>query len=283
MPRVKRGTAARARQGPHPAAASRGGVMSGGRDTRAPGGHRPVMLREVLTVLEPRDGGTQVRITHAWDGPRWPLIGGLAAELTAVRRDQRSERRGLDPSCGRARASAHEHGHAGHEQHRRPHGADVDRAEAGGARDDGVEERAVHAVDDAEALGRAKEASTERTDERGIEQHDAAEELGPPHRGEVVQVAAQRMADAINRFRFGFQIGYQLVNEMRPPFSRRIARIGPDGINERDAEFLAQRSEERSVTRCGKTVRVREVKRAPRRNLSPRCRRRTAGRRGSPG
>jgi uncharacterized membrane protein len=26
----------------------------------------------------PREGGTQVRITHAWDGPRWPLIGSVA-------------------------------------------------------------------------------------------------------------------------------------------------------------------------------------------------------------
>lgn len=25
-----------------------------------------------------RDGGTHVCITHAWDGPRWPLIGGMA-------------------------------------------------------------------------------------------------------------------------------------------------------------------------------------------------------------
>jgi ribosome-associated toxin RatA of RatAB toxin-antitoxin module len=24
------------------------------------------------------DGGTHVRITHAWEGPRWPLIGGFA-------------------------------------------------------------------------------------------------------------------------------------------------------------------------------------------------------------
>jgi hypothetical protein len=27
-----------------------------------------------------RDDGTLVRITHAWDGPRWPLIGRLAAD-----------------------------------------------------------------------------------------------------------------------------------------------------------------------------------------------------------
>lgn len=26
-------------------------------------------------------GGTHVRIVHVWDGPRWPLIGGLAATL----------------------------------------------------------------------------------------------------------------------------------------------------------------------------------------------------------
>jgi ribosome-associated toxin RatA of RatAB toxin-antitoxin module len=31
--------------------------------------------------FEERDGGTWIRITHAWDGPRWPLIGGLAWRL----------------------------------------------------------------------------------------------------------------------------------------------------------------------------------------------------------
>ncbi len=29
--------------------------------------------------LEPRDGGTFVRLVHVWDGPRWPLIGGGVA------------------------------------------------------------------------------------------------------------------------------------------------------------------------------------------------------------
>jgi coenzyme Q-binding protein COQ10 len=32
--------------------------------------------------FESRDGGTQVELVHAWDGPRWPLIGVFAA--TAV-------------------------------------------------------------------------------------------------------------------------------------------------------------------------------------------------------
>jgi ribosome-associated toxin RatA of RatAB toxin-antitoxin module len=32
--------------------------------------------------LEPRDGGTFVRLVHVWDGPHWPLIGVVAA--TAV-------------------------------------------------------------------------------------------------------------------------------------------------------------------------------------------------------
>jgi ribosome-associated toxin RatA of RatAB toxin-antitoxin module len=31
--------------------------------------------------FEPRDNGTHVRITHSWDGPRWPLIGGIAWRL----------------------------------------------------------------------------------------------------------------------------------------------------------------------------------------------------------
>jgi hypothetical protein len=28
-----------------------------------------------------RDGGTQVRLVHAWNGPRWPLIGVPAAVI----------------------------------------------------------------------------------------------------------------------------------------------------------------------------------------------------------
>jgi ribosome-associated toxin RatA of RatAB toxin-antitoxin module len=35
----------------------------------------------VKWAFEPRAGGTHVRITHAWDGPRWPLIGPLAWRL----------------------------------------------------------------------------------------------------------------------------------------------------------------------------------------------------------
>lgn len=31
------------------------------------------------------DGGTRVRITHAWDGPAWPLIGPLAWQLVISR------------------------------------------------------------------------------------------------------------------------------------------------------------------------------------------------------
>lgn len=33
---------------------------------------------EVKWGFDQRPGGTLVRITHAWDGPRWPLIGGFA-------------------------------------------------------------------------------------------------------------------------------------------------------------------------------------------------------------
>ena len=32
----------------------------------------------VKWMFEPRDGGTLVRITHAWHGPPWPIIGGFA-------------------------------------------------------------------------------------------------------------------------------------------------------------------------------------------------------------
>ena len=34
---------------------------------------------DVEWQFEPRDGGTFVRIVHAWDGPGWPLISGIAA------------------------------------------------------------------------------------------------------------------------------------------------------------------------------------------------------------
>jgi hypothetical protein len=33
---------------------------------------------DVKWAFERRDGGTHVRITHAWQGPPWPLIGGFA-------------------------------------------------------------------------------------------------------------------------------------------------------------------------------------------------------------
>jgi ribosome-associated toxin RatA of RatAB toxin-antitoxin module len=31
--------------------------------------------------FEARDGGTRVELVHAWDGPRWPLIGVFAATV----------------------------------------------------------------------------------------------------------------------------------------------------------------------------------------------------------
>ena len=34
---------------------------------------------DVLWKLEEREGGTHITILHDWDGPRWPLIGGVAA------------------------------------------------------------------------------------------------------------------------------------------------------------------------------------------------------------
>jgi ribosome-associated toxin RatA of RatAB toxin-antitoxin module len=34
----------------------------------------------VKWAFEPRPGGTLIRITHAWNGPDWPLIGGIAWE-----------------------------------------------------------------------------------------------------------------------------------------------------------------------------------------------------------
>jgi len=35
---------------------------------------------DVVWRIEPRNGGTEVTIVHEWSGPRWPLIGGAAAE-----------------------------------------------------------------------------------------------------------------------------------------------------------------------------------------------------------
>jgi ribosome-associated toxin RatA of RatAB toxin-antitoxin module len=35
---------------------------------------------DVVWRIEPRDGGTEVTIVHDWAGPRWPLVGGPAAE-----------------------------------------------------------------------------------------------------------------------------------------------------------------------------------------------------------
>lgn len=34
---------------------------------------------DVEWAFAPRDGGTHIRLVHAWDGPRWPLIGVPAA------------------------------------------------------------------------------------------------------------------------------------------------------------------------------------------------------------
>ena len=36
---------------------------------------------DVLWTVQPRDGGTLATIVHEWRGPRWPLIGPLAADL----------------------------------------------------------------------------------------------------------------------------------------------------------------------------------------------------------
>ncbi|MFW6078561.1 MAG: SRPBCC family protein [Gemmatimonadota bacterium] len=36
---------------------------------------------DVRWEFEPREDGTHVRVLHIWDGPRWPLIGSLAANL----------------------------------------------------------------------------------------------------------------------------------------------------------------------------------------------------------
>jgi ribosome-associated toxin RatA of RatAB toxin-antitoxin module len=35
----------------------------------------------VVWQLVPRDGVTEVTIVHEWSGPRWPLVGGIAAGL----------------------------------------------------------------------------------------------------------------------------------------------------------------------------------------------------------
>lgn len=37
-------------------------------------------MEVVWEVTELEEGGTRLRIVHEWDGPGWPLVGGLAAE-----------------------------------------------------------------------------------------------------------------------------------------------------------------------------------------------------------
>lgn len=36
---------------------------------------------DVVWQLAERDGSVEVEIVHVWDGPRWPLVGPLAADL----------------------------------------------------------------------------------------------------------------------------------------------------------------------------------------------------------
>jgi ribosome-associated toxin RatA of RatAB toxin-antitoxin module len=61
-------------------------------ELRAPGGIRLPAIRfrhvrgittgmEVEWSFQPAPGGTQVRILHEWNGPRWPVIGGPVATL----------------------------------------------------------------------------------------------------------------------------------------------------------------------------------------------------------
>jgi len=38
-------------------------------------------MKVVWTLVEAREGGVDVEIVHTWDGPRWPLIGRVAANL----------------------------------------------------------------------------------------------------------------------------------------------------------------------------------------------------------
>ena len=40
-----------------------------------------VLGSRIRTRSEALGGGTLVRVVHEWDGPRWPLIGRLAANL----------------------------------------------------------------------------------------------------------------------------------------------------------------------------------------------------------
>jgi hypothetical protein len=36
---------------------------------------------DVVWQVAERDGGVEIEIVHVWDGPRWPLVGPLAANL----------------------------------------------------------------------------------------------------------------------------------------------------------------------------------------------------------
>lgn len=81
---------------------------------------------DVRWEFRPAGAGTQVRIVHAWGGPRWPLIGRLAAERVigplfvsaiarrtlagvgreAERRARQSEARGATPQPGAGQGRA---------------------------------------------------------------------------------------------------------------------------------------------------------------------------------
>jgi ribosome-associated toxin RatA of RatAB toxin-antitoxin module len=74
---------------------------------------------DVKWAFAPQDAGTHVRITHAWTGPRWPLIGGFAwrhvigphfvsfiAARTLAGVAREAERRALQPAPRESRHHA---------------------------------------------------------------------------------------------------------------------------------------------------------------------------------
>jgi hypothetical protein len=82
------------------------------------------------------------------------------------------------------------------------------------------------------------------------------------HRGEEAEIAAERVADAMEHGLaavVALERVDQLIDEMRPALGRRVARVGADRLDPADAVARGERRQHRRVARRGKAVGVREV------------------------
>jgi ribosome-associated toxin RatA of RatAB toxin-antitoxin module len=93
---------------------------------------------EVVWSFHRQERGTLVRITHAWDGPRWPVIGGFAwrhvigphfvsfiagRTLAGVAREAERRARGSDAPPGTTSPASRTAGAAGAADHAEEHNA----------------------------------------------------------------------------------------------------------------------------------------------------------------